>query len=165
MIANDLEHQAFIWRHPNVEFRQGDFLKENFADNSFDLAINCSSVEHVGVVGRYGIEVAQDDGDIAVMDRLARILKPNGLLLMTAPCGKDAVLAPWCRVYGAQRLPRLFAMFTVEKQEYWMKNQNNQWVVSSRKSAIDFQPQRDSSDPHGCSYALGCFVLRKGAKS
>jgi SAM-dependent methyltransferase len=165
VIANDLQHQTFTWRHPNVEFRQGDFLKANFAENSFDLAINCSSVEHVGVAGRYGIEVAQDDGDIAVMDRLAKILKPNGVLLMTAPCGRDAVLAPWCRVYGAQRLPRLFAMFTVEKQEYWTKNQNNQWVVSSRESAFDFQPQHDPSDPHGCSYALGCFVLRKGGKS
>ena len=91
--------------------------------------------------------------------------EPNGVLLMTAPCGKDAVLAPWCRVYGVRRLPRLFAMFTVEKQEYWTKNQDNQWVVSSRKSAIDFQPQHDPSDPHGCSYALGCFVLRKGGKS
>ena len=99
------------------------------------------------------------------MDRLAQILKPNGVLLMTAPCRRDAVLAPWCRVYGAQRLPRLFAMFTVEKQEYWTKNQNNQWVVSSRESAFDFQPQHVSSDPHGCSYALGCFVLRKGGKS
>ena len=121
VIANDLEHQTFIWRHPNVEFRQGDFLEENLAESSFDLAINCSSVEHVGVAGRYGIEVAQDDGDIAVMDRLARILKPDGLLLMTAPCGKDAVLAPWCRVYGERRLPRLFARFVIEKQEHWAR--------------------------------------------
>jgi SAM-dependent methyltransferase len=161
VIANDLQYQRFAWQHPSVEFRQGDFLKENFADNSFDLAINCSSVEHVGVAGRYGIEVAQDEGDMAVMDRLAQILKPNGVLLMTAPCGKDAVLAPWCRVYGKQRLPRLFARFTIEKQEHWTKNENNQWVASSRESALDFEPKHDPSDPHGCSYALGCFVLRK----
>jgi SAM-dependent methyltransferase len=165
VIANDLQHQTFAWWHPNVEFRQGDFLKAAFAENSFDLAINCSSVEHVGVAGRYGIEVAQDDGDIAVMDRLAQILKPGGVLLMTAPCGKDSILPPWCRVYGTQRLPRLFVSFTVDKEEHWTKNENNQWVRSSRESALDFQPKHDPSDPHGCSYALGCFLLRKRASS
>jgi hypothetical protein len=100
-----------------------------------------------------------------MVELIPKSLKPNGVLLMTAPCGKDAVLVPWCRVYGGQRLPRLFAMFTVEKLEYWTKNQNNQWVVSSRELAFDFQPQHDPSDRHGCSYALGCFVLRKGGKS
>jgi len=70
------------------EFRQGDFLKLNLPRNHFDLAINCSSVEHVGVAGRYGIEVNEEAGDIEVMQRLVDILKPGGLLLMTAPCGR-----------------------------------------------------------------------------
>jgi SAM-dependent methyltransferase len=161
VIASDLEEQTFTWRHPDVEFRRGDFLKLPFPDGHFDLAINCSSVEHVGLAGRYGVEVSQNDGDIAVMDRLAQLLKPEGCLLMTAPCGRDAVLAPWCRVYGQQRLPKLFRSFIVERQEYWIKNDENQWVGSSRQMALDFTPRHDPSNPHGCSYALGCFVLRK----
>jgi SAM-dependent methyltransferase len=161
VIANDLQHQTFTWVHPNVEFRQGDFLKAGFAENSFDLAINCSSVEHVGVAGRYGIEVDQDDGDIAVMNRLAQILKPGGLLLMTAPCGRDSVLKPWCRVYGFNRLPRLFGAFSVAKQEYWVKNQTNQWERCAAEKALSFEPRNHPSDGHACAYALGCFVLRK----
>src|SRR2546426_2861467 len=70
VVANDLEKQSFLWQHPNVEFRQGDFLKLDLPRNHFDLAINCSSVEHVGVAGRYGITVSEDDGDIHVMSRL-----------------------------------------------------------------------------------------------
>jgi SAM-dependent methyltransferase len=163
VIANDLQEQTFIWEHPNVEFRKGDFLKLNFPREQFDLAINCSSVEHVGVAGRYGIEINQDDGDIQVMKRLAEILKPGGLLLMTAPCGNDAVLAPWCRVYGSQRLPTLLQSFRIEKEEYWTKNDKNQWVRSEREAALAFQPRNDRVDPHQCAYALGCFVLRKSA--
>ncbi|HET8925305.1 MAG TPA: DUF268 domain-containing protein [Candidatus Acidoferrum sp.] len=161
VIANDLQEQKFTWQHPCVEFRKGDFLKMDFPRNHFDLAINCSSVEHVGVAGRYGIEVNQDDGDIQVMNRLAEILKPSGLLLMTAPCGRDTVLAPWCRVYGSQRLPRLFQSFSIEKEEYWTKNAKNQWVSSSREAALAFEPRNDRFNPHMCAYALACFVLRK----
>jgi SAM-dependent methyltransferase len=161
VIANDLQEQSFHWQHPNVEFRQGDFLKMELPQNHFDLAINCSSVEHVGVAGRYGITMSEDEGDIQVMSRLAKILKPDGRLLMTAPCGRDTVMAPWCRVYGTQRLPRLLERFRIEREEYWTKNRANQWVRSDREAALNFQPRNNPSDPYDCAYALGCFSLRR----
>jgi SAM-dependent methyltransferase len=161
VVANDLEEQSFTWQHPNVEFCQGDFLKLDLPRNHFDIAINCSSVEHVGVAGRYGITVDQDEGDLQVMKGLADILKPGGLLLMTAPCGRDAVMAPWCRVYGAQRLPRLLVPFRVAKENYWVKDAKNRWATSTREAALDFQPVYNPLDSHGCAYALGCFVLQK----
>ncbi len=161
VLANDLQQQSFTWQHPGVEFRQGDFLKLELPRNHFDLAINCSSVEHVGVAGRYGITADQDEGDIEVMKRLGEILKPGGILLMTAPCGRDAVMAPWCRVYGSQRLPRLFAPFEIVKECYWVKDSQNRWVGSTRETALDFRPIHNPSDSHGCLYALGCFVLKK----
>lgn len=161
VIANDLENQCFAWKHSQVDFVKGDFLKIDLPQNHFDLAINCSSVEHVGVPGRYGITTEEEDGDIEVMARLAHVLKARGLLLMTAPCGKDAVMAPWCRVYGAERLPILLERFEVIKQSYWIKDAQNRWTACDRAQALDFQPIYDSSDPHGCAYALGCFVLQR----
>lgn len=83
VLANDLQRQFFLGQHPTVNFREGDFLKLDLPRNHFDLAINCSSVEHVGVAGRYGIIVEQNNGDIEVMAHLARVLKPGGLLLNT----------------------------------------------------------------------------------
>src|SRR5713226_5092133 len=73
VIANDLEEQVFTWKHQCVEFVRGDFLSIPLPLNHFDLAINCSSVEHVGVAGRYGIGVRDDEGDIRVMERLAGV--------------------------------------------------------------------------------------------
>ena len=101
------------------------------------------------------------DGDIEVVERFAKILKPGGLFLMTAPCGRDAVMAPWCRVYGEARLPRLFAPFQVTKDLYWVKNAENQWVECTRETAMSFETRYDALDAHGCLYALGGFVLRK----
>ena len=99
-------------------------------------------MEHVGVPGRYGIEVGDENGDIDVMNRFAEILKPGGLLIMTVPCGRDAIMTPWCRVYGLQRLPDLLASFVVSKEEYWIKNSKNQWTRSVREDALNFITER-----------------------
>ncbi len=163
VLATDLESQPFTWWHPLVEFREGDFLKMDLPSNYYNLAINCSSVEHVGIVGRYGISEEENDGDIQVMQRLADILKPGGLLLMTAPCGQDVVMAPWNRVYGYERLPRVLAPFQIVKQAYWVKDAANRWTPSDRDMALNFQPRYDPSSPYECLYALGCFVLQKSA--
>ncbi len=161
VIANDLEPQQFYWEHPAVEFVQGDFLKLDLPQDHFDLIINCSSIEHVGVAGRYGITVDDDDGDIDVMRRIEQVLKPGGKLLMTGPCGKDDVLAPWCRVYGPKRLSRLFGNLRIEREVFWEKNALNQWIECDRQTALSFQPRNHISNPHACAYNLGCFVLRK----
>jgi SAM-dependent methyltransferase len=162
-VANDLQEQAFLWKHPKVQFSLGDFLELNLPKNYFDLAINCSSVEHVGVAGRYGIESDNNEGDLDVMNRIAEILKPNGLLLMTAPCGRDATLSPWCRVYGKDRLPRLFSAFRIVKEDFWIKSKDNQWEPCSRETALAFEPRNHTTNPHACAYALGCFVLSKSS--
>lgn len=161
VLAVDLEQQSFGWQHPRVKFRKGDFLEMDLPAGYFDIVINCSSVEHVGVPGRYGITARRDDGDIVVMRRFEEVLKPGGTVLMTAPCGQDAILAPWCRVYGRQRLPQLFAPFQVMNECYWMKNEQNQWAACSREEALNFEPRNNPTNPFGCSYALGCFVLQK----
>lgn len=161
VLANDLQQQNFSWSHPAVRFLCGDFLEAEILEDHYDIAINCSSVEHVGVAGRYGITAEQNEGDIEVMNKLAAVLKPGGLLLMTAPCGRDAVMAPWCRVYGEKRLPRLFNSFETVKEAYWVKDTANRWVSCEREEALSFQPRNDPTDGHGCSYALGAFVLRK----
>lgn len=161
VVAVDLQEQEPLWHHPNVEFRFGDFRSLSFPSNSFDLAINCSSVEHVGVAGRYGIALDDDGGDFEVMEKLADVLKPDGRLIMTAPCGRDAVLTPWCRVYGPERLPKLLAPFHIEKELFWKKDSINRWMPVSRKDALDSAPRHDPINPHGCLYGLVGLVLRK----
>jgi len=159
--ALDLEPQTFPWCDPRVSFVQADLLKMEMSADTYDLVINCSSVEHVGLPGRYGINESATDGDLEVMRRLGRTLKPGGKLLVTLPCGRDLVVSPWHRVYGNDRLPRLLTGFEIEKQLFWAKDADNRWVETDRKTALDFTPGVHPSDPHQCSYALGGFVLTK----
>jgi SAM-dependent methyltransferase len=161
VVAVDLEEQNLPWKDSQVDFLWGDFLKLSLPENHFDLIINCSSVEHVGLVGRYSVTQPDPEGDLRVMRRFQQLLKPGGLLLMTAPCGRDAIFAPLCRVYGETRLPQLLAPFRIEKEQYWQKDPSNHWVDCSRESALQFEASAGSWDANRNIYALGCFVLRR----
>jgi SAM-dependent methyltransferase len=161
--AVDLEPNQRLYVHPHLNFVQGDMCKLALPAEHFDMVINCSTVEHVGLAGRYGVQENRPDGDLEAMARLYELMKPGGVMLLTIPVGQDEIFAPYCRVYGAQRLPRLLESYTVEKEIYWVKDNRNRWVPSDRKTALNFKAAAGSGDPLQSVYALGCFVLEKPA--
>jgi len=137
-----------------IKFIQGDILKTNLKKNYFDTIINCSSIEHVGLAGRYGVRKNLMEGDIKAMKILWELLKENGIMLMTIPVGKNKVFEFRHRVYGVHRLPKILSQFKIIKQEFWTKDNNNKWFITSRTKALSFAPKENF-------YNLGCFVLRK----
>jgi len=161
VVALDLQPSAFRWRHPNVSYRQGDLLGLDLPEDHFDLVINCSAVEHVGLAGRYGVTQSDSEGDLKVMFRLRALMRPGGTMLLTIPCGLDAVLGPFARVYGATRLPLLLEGYAVEGESYWVKDNDNRWGQCERDVALAFRPTAHPTNPVLCSYALACFILKK----
>ena len=159
--AVDLEPVQWPYVHPRLRFIQGDVLKLPLPKEHFDLIINCSTVEHVGLAGRYGVTENRPDGDLEAMAHLRELMKPGGVMLLTVPVGQDAVFAPLCRVYGAQRLPCLLDGFIVEKETYWVKDNENRWVMCDQATALNFKASAGSWDAMQNVYALGCFVLKR----
>jgi len=152
--ACDLKSVKWFYEHPNLKFIQGDIFKLSFPSEYFDLIINCSTIEHVGLVGRYGVIESKPDGDIEAMEILRTILKPNGIMLLTIPVGCDKVFVPLHRVYGNKRLPKLLQGWEVIKKEYWIKNDENRYICVNESIALNKEPL-----PH--CYGLGLFVLEK----
>jgi SAM-dependent methyltransferase len=159
VLALDLEQNPFHWSHPNLKRIQGDLLKLELPEKYFDYILNCSTVEHVGLTGRYGIAVEESNGDLEAMRRLRSLLKPSGKMLMTVPCGQDTVVVPLHRVYGRKRFPELLNGYEIEEQCYWMKQPDNCWYPADRETALSYVPTGDATRPASCSYALAGFVL------
>lgn len=151
--AVDLGTVSWPYRHARLSFVSGDILELSLPPASFDLVLNCSTVEHVGLPGRYSVTEERAEGDLAAMARLRSFMKRGGLMLLTIPVGVDAVFAPWHRVYGRERLPRLLDGFTVESREYWVKDPENRWTETGETAALS-APSRERL------YGLGCFTLR-----
>lgn len=138
----------------SLRIQTGDILDFDFGDARFDVVINCSSIEHVGLAGRYGSPDVPD-GDLLAMGRMRRLLKaPAGIMLLTVPVGQDAVFSPLHRVYGTRRLDLLLRGFRVAKEEFWSKRPGlNVWTQVSRQEALAIRPSKTF-------YSLGLFVLR-----
>ena len=152
--AIDLEAVWWPYVHPRLRLAQGDVLHLALPERSFDLVLNCSAIEHVGIPGRYGVTQERPDGDLEAMARLGALMKPGGTMLLTVPIGRDTVFPPLHRVYGAERLPRLLAGFEVASREFWAKRDDNRWTPAPEAEALAFAPRERL-------YALGAFVLRR----
>lgn len=159
--AVDLEPVQWPYVHPRLHFILGDILKLPLRTEHFDLIINCSTVEHVGIAGRYAVTRPRPDGDLEAMAHLRQLMKPGGVMLLTIPIGQDAVFTPLCRVYGVQRLPRLLDGYTVESKVFWVKDGMNRWTLCDKDTALKFKSSMSSWNVLENTCALGCFVLKR----
>jgi hypothetical protein len=152
VVALDRLPSSAEFDHPRVSFRQADILAHDFGDERFDQIINCSSVEHVGLGGRYRSSEASD-GDLEAMAALRAALAPEGRMILTIPVGRDLVAAPLHRIYGEDRLTRLLDGFVPVEEQYWRKD-DGRWQQSDRGRALEVEGSESF-------YALGLFVLRQ----
>lgn len=152
VLAVDLLSRQFPRSYKNIKFRQTDVMTLDEKKNTFDLILNCSTIEHVGLSGRYGALEATD-GDIEAMQKLRRLLKPGGHMLLTLPVGQDAVFLPLHRIYGSLRLPRLLEGYRVEESTFWHKSVRNFWTQCQREEVVT-----EAGNDH--YYGLGCMVIQ-----
>jgi len=150
VVAFDRLEPHAEFEHRRVRFAKADVLTHDFGGETFDQIINCSTIEHVGLGGRYGSSNAPD-GDLDAMTVLRGTLAPDGQMILTVPVGRDLAAAPLHRIYGEQRLPRLLDGFSVAEQQYWCKR-DDRWLQTSKSEALAVT----GSDAF---YALGLFVL------
>jgi hypothetical protein len=133
--------------------QQGDLLGHDFGGRRFDTVINCSTVEHVGLPGRYGSPDIPD-GDLQAMSRLRELMNgPLSRMILTIPVGRDGVFAPAHRVYGDRRFAQLITGYSVIREVYYAKMlPDRRWKETTRQAAFAVQGSRSF-------YALGLFVL------
>lgn len=139
-------------RHPRIDYERADILDAPLGDRTFDQIINCSSIEHVGLPGRY-TSTDRPDGDLEAMAILRRALTPDGAMILTIPVGQDMVCPPLHRIYGAERLPRLLDGYEVREEQFWTRDREA-WSQSDRATALATPGSRSF-------YALGLFVLAR----
>lgn len=150
----DLLPNRLSYKHKNIKFIQKDIMNTNFPNNFFDLIINCSSIEHVGLPGRYNVAEKSINGDLIVMSKLSQILKKAGIMLLTIPVGVDVTIGSYHRIYGKKRLPKLLNKYNIRKELYWGKSKKNIWVEIKKSPALQIRGSKHY-------YGIGCYVLSK----
>jgi SAM-dependent methyltransferase len=130
-----IDVRIFKIRHPNFKFIKGDIRKTSFPNSYFERIIAISTIEHIGLRGRYSTE--QDlAGDRKAILEMTRILKKGGFILMTIPFGRAKIVDASHRVYDSERLQYLVKdLVSIDKREFYIKDKNGYWVLSEEKIA------------------------------
>jgi SAM-dependent methyltransferase len=149
----DLLPSPYVYE--GINYIQGDFLSADLKDSLYDVVILCSTVEHIGLAGRYG-SPSLEDGDIKALEKVKQILKSAGILILTIPYGQEKIIRPLHRVYNkdSKLLKYAYANFKVEIEEFYKNNAQNVWVICEEGEAKRVAPTEDN-------YALGLFMFRK----
>jgi len=101
-------------RRSNVsgfQFFQRDICDTHFVENQFDVITAVSTIEHIGLKGRYGSQ--ENSTDKKALEEIYRILKPEGLFLMTVPFGARYEKHKNHRIYNLITLKSLLNNFSV----------------------------------------------------
>jgi SAM-dependent methyltransferase len=117
-------------------FVQGDFNQLSL-EPGFDVIVACSTVEHIGLSGRYG-SGEDADGDLRALKKIRTLLNKDGLLILTVPAGKDAVYKPWHRVYGPRRMHQLIEGFRILRSQGYVKEPWGPWRKCTLQEAVEY---------------------------
>lgn len=137
-----------------VKFIEGDIRKTGLSDRQFDVVTCISTLEHIGLPGRYGIIEADPCGERSAMNEMRRLLKPGGRLILTVPFGQYAML-PLNRVYTHEGIMKLKGTLHVVAEEYYCIDRDGLYLPATAQLASEADLRLDGY------YALGCFVFEQ----
>ena len=135
---------------PGLNCQSGDINHLSFEDNSI-TSLSCMHViEHIGL-GRYG-DPLDPDGSIRAARELQRVLKPEGLLFLSVPVGRERVCFNSHRIFAPDKIRVLFPRLKLISFSY----------VSDDGQFFTDSPTSDAAESE---YACGMYVFKKKGAS
>jgi intein/homing endonuclease len=117
------------FHHPNFHFLQEDIRKSSLPSNDFDLVTCVSTLEHIGLVGYYGNQEEIVNGDLQAIIQIKRMLKRNGILLLTVPYANKYSVRPGVRVYNMTALKKMLDGFTITDKIIYLQDKQGDWDI------------------------------------
>jgi SAM-dependent methyltransferase len=116
--------------HRNFHFVQSDLFEWD-TNERFDVITAISTIEHFGI-GRWG-DRREGGGDRLLLERLARLARPGGMLLASVPFGRPG-LTPLHRVYDWESLGKLFSGLPIRRYAFFRRD-GRDWIPSTLEEA------------------------------
>ena len=117
------------FKHPNFHFVGEDIQHTSFPDSFFDAVCAISTIEHIGLRGRFGVHKDDPQGDAKAVREVQRIIRPGGNFLVTVPYGQRTIIRPLHKVYDKAWLKALFADWKIKNEIYYVHNEEGYWEI------------------------------------
>lgn len=136
-----------------IKFVKEDIRNPVFEADFFDIVLAVSTIEHVGL-DWYSNTWMHEDGDVAAMRQIFRILKPGGIAIVTVDAGMKG--EPWFRVYNMETIKKLTEGWKICVLQWFQKGagSNPAWQECSGEEA-------SCRLSVGYAEACACMVLKK----
>jgi len=160
-----LDVQDHTLRNNREVFIQANVLNSGLPSQIFDIILVVSTLEHVGLA-TYEQDCLASDADIQAMKELRRLLKPNGVLLLTIPYeGTGPIrIHRWVEM-GQERLERRYDRERLAKLLVGFKVVDSNFFLCLLKHQCKFLPVEKSTldklSAQTCEGSLACLVLRR----
>lgn len=136
----------------------GDIRSTEFPDCSMDAVVAISTLEHIGVAGRYGVTENDETGDYRAAAEIHRILKRGGGFYGSVPFGRGTS-RPLNRLYDAGRLLGVLTGFQLVDLAYFKYYEEYGLWLEVDASAAELNDW--DTEPW---YSLACFFARKSGQ-
>jgi len=151
-------------RNCREAFVKANVLNTGLPSETFDVIVVVSTIEHVGLEA-YSQDFLSENGDLLAMQELRRLLKRNGILLLTIPYeGKGSFRIFRFgnrgefleRRYDCDRLAKLLTNFAIVESTFFLCRLKPRCrFIPVRKRTLDNLSSKISEG------SLACLILRK----
>jgi hypothetical protein len=115
-VVTTIDPRPLGYSHPRLESHRSRFEEWDAPAESFAAAFLISTIQHVGLGQHgehpYGNREHAAGADMDVLERLRRLVSPDGLVVLTVPCGPRE-LGDRGQVYDRESLDRLLAGWNI----------------------------------------------------
>ncbi|KKN23699.1 hypothetical protein LCGC14_0902240 [marine sediment metagenome] len=80
-----IDIRPYWFEHPNFTFIQGDITDPRLVPHNMDIVTAISTIEHIGIKGRYGVTKKRLGSDWTAIRSIYGILRQGGSLVLTVP--------------------------------------------------------------------------------
>ena len=122
--------------HGKAKYIKANILQYEFPENTFDIILSISTIEHVGLKA-YGQKVEDQEGDIKTIQKIYKWLKPDGISIITLPYGKPHHPPTFERVYNQETLTNRILIDKWEIIEMQYATNMNGWSYCTEAEAQD----------------------------
>jgi SAM-dependent methyltransferase len=149
-----LDTRDFLFRHPRFEFVKADIRDTGLPGASFDCVCAISTLEHIGLSGRYGVDREDPEGALSAVREIGRLLRAGGAFVLTLPFGRAEVVGSLHRVYDGAQLDRLVQGWDRVEERYFWRDESGIWTACTAAEA--------GAARHAERHGLALLHVRKG---